>query len=119
MVFEACKFCKFCRCWAFVKFNPLIKCPEQLPVLADPFVKTKSWKNWQSAIRGIYVPQKNQLLGNCFMYHFVWADQMEKQGYESNVSLKKQDTNKLLPGKMFPLYPTGCCMKVSYKDKTV
>ena len=39
------------------------------------------------------------------MYHFVWADQREKQGYKCDVSLKrgiqteKQDTNDLYPGK--------------------
>ena len=26
---------------------------------------------------------------HCIMYHFAWADQREKQGYKSDVSLKR------------------------------
>ena len=39
------------------------------------------------------------------MYHFVWVDQREKQGYKSDVSMKR-DTTKLYPGKInFDLNP--------------
>ena len=35
------------------------------------------------------------------MYHFVWADQREKQGYKSDVSLKTEsrDTSICILGK--------------------
>ena len=38
------------------------------------------------------------------MYHFVWADQREKQGYKCDVSLKKRDTNNLYPGNDATIY---------------
>ena len=34
----------------------------------------------------------------CFMYHFVWVDQRERQGYRSGMSLGG-DADKLYPGK--------------------
>ena len=34
------------------------------------------------------------------MCHFAWADQRDKQGYKSDVSLNKGKQNKLYPGKI-------------------
>ena len=34
------------------------------------------------------------------MYNVAWADQREKQGYKSDVSMKRDHTNKLYSGKI-------------------
>ena len=38
----------------------------------------------------LYITVGNTFMGiQVYMYHFAWADQREKQGYKSNVSLKR------------------------------